>query len=772
MSGNSVTASTIFTSNNVQGGPNDVVVNNETVQGDLVVEGSFDIGNATINGLDVEGSAQVKGDLTVGYGGAASNIIASGNISGNTLSITGVAQFNSAANANSLIVAEDAQIGGILTTPFLQVDGLNTSTNFLLNGDGNVGGTLNTENLFVDTTVSAGVSAYPTITVTNFSSSSVTSGGSVIARFTTPLTVSPTVYVELNNINVTFGYDNLTVYYQGLSGIAQREVLIGLVQSPWNNVVDNRFNFFKYFRKQWNWNYNALTPPYWTQTVANETYTGNYIKTIALSGNTTYDVVVVAPNIPNINGIFTVDSDNNTPLPYEYYFNSVTNTIQLRIGAPYLELRYPASVSVGIAPATPSNLPFVESTIGTTSVSGGYRYYNLIAPYSPQYSVQDEWTPVKIYSRNRGILSANSTLNISLNLKSVEQVASNNIVQTGKFYNGAGLNVDTGITSTSTTTGSIITNGGVGIGGELTGFTERLTGNVTSTSTTTGTLRVAGGAGITGNVYSNAMYSNVFRTQVFPNVTGQNQFISLLQADNLDNDVNGTLSGGVYGITAFNTAANPRIFAVGYDSSSTNSTIYIGGSGSGGSNPDYYAAMKNSGEVCLYTYNAGSSNVIIPDFTDRLTVRGTTRLDGATTITGNAQIDGVTTFNSPISLNYFPSVAGTVDKMGFSAQITSSTVPGSSHTALCSVNLTQGVYFFEGATEYSSSTSTRLISITTTGSYDFTKSNAQHSVNGVWALQVTTFITVNAFTTITLLGLCSSGVPTGVSNILRYWRVA
>jgi hypothetical protein len=67
------------------------------------------------------------------------------------------------------------------------------------------------------------------------------------------------------------------------------------------------------------------------------------------------------------------------------------------------------------------------------------------------------------------------------------------------------LQVTDTIASTSTSTGSLIVNSGVGVGGNLSGTTAHFYGTVTSTSKTTGTLIVDGGIGISGRISTSSL---------------------------------------------------------------------------------------------------------------------------------------------------------------------------------------------------------------------------------------------------------------------------
>lgn len=82
----------------------------------------------------------------------------------------------------------------------------------------------------------------------------------------------------------------------------------------------------------------------------------------------------------------------------------------------------------------------------------------------------------------------------------------------GAFSGGTlpnNLKVNSGTSSTSTTTGAFQVVGGTGITGNLfVGGNLVANNGATSTSTTTGALQVVGGAGITGNVYAGKVYTS------------------------------------------------------------------------------------------------------------------------------------------------------------------------------------------------------------------------------------------------------------------------
>jgi hypothetical protein len=66
-----------------------------------------------------------------------------------------------------------------------------------------------------------------------------------------------------------------------------------------------------------------------------------------------------------------------------------------------------------------------------------------------------------------------------------------------------------GVASTSTTTGTLIVTGGVGISGEInSGGIVKFTSNTASTGTTSGTLIVTGGMGVSGDIFAGAITSS------------------------------------------------------------------------------------------------------------------------------------------------------------------------------------------------------------------------------------------------------------------------
>ena len=104
--GNNVGGSTIFTSNTVQGGVNDVTVNNEVVEGDLTVLGNTNLYINTINNdLFVNGNLQV-GDPTIGAPPKTLNVTGTTQIGGG-LAVTGISSFN-----NDVTIGVDANIAG------------------------------------------------------------------------------------------------------------------------------------------------------------------------------------------------------------------------------------------------------------------------------------------------------------------------------------------------------------------------------------------------------------------------------------------------------------------------------------------------------------------------------------------------------------------------------------------------------------------------------------------------------------------------------------
>jgi hypothetical protein len=115
--GNNVGGSTIFSDNTVQGGVNDVVVNNLVVEGDLQVLGSFDIAiNEIDNDLLIKGNLQV-GDPALGAPVKTLNVTGTTQIGGG-LAVTGLAQLNDDATiGDDLGIGGDVNIGVVSDTP-------------------------------------------------------------------------------------------------------------------------------------------------------------------------------------------------------------------------------------------------------------------------------------------------------------------------------------------------------------------------------------------------------------------------------------------------------------------------------------------------------------------------------------------------------------------------------------------------------------------------------------------------------------------------------
>ena len=115
----------------------------------------------------------------------------------------------------------------------------------------------------------------------------------------------------------------------------------------------------------------------------------------------------------------------------------------------------------------------------------------------------------------------------------------------GNTFIGGNLNVQKGIESTSTTTGTVIVTGGVGISGNtFIGGNLNVQKGTESTSTGTGTVIVKGGLGITGNIFMggnlsiNSTYDSSFNSSPAPAA------LNILGGVNISKNVN--IAGKVY----------------------------------------------------------------------------------------------------------------------------------------------------------------------------------------------------------------------------------
>lgn len=243
------------------------------------------------------------------------------------------------------------------------------------------------------------------------------------------------------------------------------------------------------------------------------------------------------------------------------------------------------------------------------------------------------------------------------------------------FNANGDLNITSSTANTSTTTGSIVTAGGVGIGGSVTiGSTSP------SISTTTGALKVAGGVGIAGTVnvggslnFSQSIFGGV-GTITNPQMTFVGQAndpitLSVLPDNSLSFDgssgqlfsINNNLSTGwifsisdISGLPLFRTNADGTV-AMGE---------YGGNVGIGLTNPSYKLQVNGNSGIANTLFVSGRAHIGNTTFTDIYAglyspvITLSDNFDGDTMLQIENKSDGVNARSGILFVNGTSSVAG------------------------------------------------------------------------------------------------------------------
>jgi hypothetical protein len=126
-----------------------------------------------------------------------------------------------------------------------------------------------------------------------------------------------------------------------------------------------------------------------------------------------------------------------------------------------------------------------------------------------------------------GTISAGSLSISSLNSTPIGNATASTGAFTTLSSSGA-TTMTVGTASTSTSTGSLVVTGGVGVSGAVYSATHVLTGGTASTSTSTGSLVVTGGVGVSGRVSADNVQASAIQATAIGNVTaGTGAFTSL-----------------------------------------------------------------------------------------------------------------------------------------------------------------------------------------------------------------------------------------------------
>ncbi len=190
----------------------------------------------------------------------------------------------------------------------------------------------------------------------------------------------------------------------------------------------------------------------------------------------------------------------------------------------------------------------------------------------------------------------------------------------------ASILMDDGVTSTSTTTGTLVVTGGVGISENLNvgGAAVRFTANSASSGTTSGTLVVTGGVGIGGAVYAGSLQNTPVG-----NTTANSGAFTTLSANNT---VSFTQNSG-------STSTSTGTLRVTGGTGITEN-LYVGGLIQGGSlqNTPIGSSTRNSGAFTSLTAN--SSVTFTQNASSSNTASGTLVVTGGVGISENLYVGG------------------------------------------------------------------------------------------------------------------------------------
>jgi hypothetical protein len=171
------------------------------------------------------------------------------------------------------------------------------------------------------------------------------------------------------------------------------------------------------------------------------------------------------------------------------------------------------------------------------------------------------------------------------------------------------VNIDATTASTTTSTGALVVDGGVGIAGQATINNIKVTATTASTSTSTGALTVAGGVGIAGDLYvagaisaESATFASINNTPI-GNLTPSTGAFTVLDVDNIRIDGNAITSTNTDGnITITPNGTGKSIISNIYTDTNTSLTEFI---------QDVTGGQIVAGNLIDVTYNDGAGTTTI-----------------------------------------------------------------------------------------------------------------------------------------------------------------
>jgi len=260
---NNVQGSTIFSGNTVTGGPNDVVVNDELVQGDLTIDGTLVVSNVDITQANFSGDVLVKGDVEVQGnllcdGAVTANM---GLIATNACYLNGDVNIGGVADVGALVVE-----GGALMKAGASVTAL-SGTALSVTGDTRVAGDLYVSgNAYVDGEVISGTTPDPVTSVftlgpvTTYANLPYTTPGTgqaiCKATISGPATPAPCV-ITFSNVSLDLVYNTSPTLKLSQGKSTTNTYKYGVCQLPFNGVVDGRFKTGATITYSWQCTWNG-----------------------------------------------------------------------------------------------------------------------------------------------------------------------------------------------------------------------------------------------------------------------------------------------------------------------------------------------------------------------------------------------------------------------------------------------------------------------------------------------------------------------------------
>ena len=456
---NNAQGSTIFTENTVEGGPNDVTVNNCLVQGNLTVLGSTNIATIDTNNGNFDGNVDVGGDVD-----AVGNVVATGVVQADSgIIVNGTSYINGdvVLDGNLDIPADGGSLSCEGPADFhngVTIENTTAATALAVDvtGDSNFDGDIYcTGNMYVEGDVVANNSASTAIAVTTNANIDLTTAGTgyVVAELAIPSTYTAPTSVVLAFYNVSFDLVfNTAAQYTGFEGKSGMNLMkFGICQLPWNGNVDSRFQTAAAINYQWKQTYvgsqwvGSPVTPAPIVTAAS--------KQLTVQFGQTYGIVAV----PGLTGPGVVtnarDSIPDDPATAKFKCNSTAkgNSVPATVRVQQLPQRYQVGQSLYLVVTTPSaGTKGYTATISAVTTDATYAYYT-VAWDSFNNGAFTNYVNVNIFTSVAAKLQGATAGPITADIVAIQNVSATRVVDVGKTLT---LNSGTNVLTSSATLGA------------------------------------------------------------------------------------------------------------------------------------------------------------------------------------------------------------------------------------------------------------------------------------------------------------------------------